>query len=158
LFLLHRPWMGPRQKYKSTCWNFVLLLYARIPHTLISPFENGYVFRPYWPKAPLRERCPHGCFCYIGRGWVPGKNTNQLAGGRGQSGLQTLPSFPHLRTDMFSDPIGPKPHCDGAKRLQPALTAALNGVHTVVSVTSAVDGSQAKIQINLLEAAVKAGC
>ncbi|CAP79919.1 Pc12g02920 [Penicillium rubens Wisconsin 54-1255] len=39
-----------------------------------------------------------------------------------------------------------------------SLAAALNGVHTVVSVTSAVDGSQAKIQINLLEAAVKAGC
>ncbi|KAJ5844972.1 hypothetical protein N7534_008641 [Penicillium rubens] len=39
-----------------------------------------------------------------------------------------------------------------------SLAAALNGVHTVVSVTSAVDGSQAKVQINLLEAAVKAGC
>jgi uncharacterized protein YbjT (DUF2867 family) len=39
-----------------------------------------------------------------------------------------------------------------------SLAAALKGVHTVISVTSAVDGSQAKIQINLLEAAVKAGC
>ncbi|KAJ5534135.1 hypothetical protein N7527_000389 [Penicillium freii] len=39
-----------------------------------------------------------------------------------------------------------------------SLAAALNGVHTIISVTSAVDGSQAEIQINLLEAAVKAGC
>ncbi|KAF2193936.1 NmrA-like family protein [Zopfia rhizophila CBS 207.26] len=39
-----------------------------------------------------------------------------------------------------------------------SLASALKGVHTVVSVTSAIDGTQAQIQINLLNAAVKAGC
>lgn len=39
-----------------------------------------------------------------------------------------------------------------------SLAAALKGVHTVVSVTSAIDGTQAQIQINLLNAAVQAGC
>ncbi|KIL93892.1 hypothetical protein FAVG1_02454 [Fusarium avenaceum] len=39
-----------------------------------------------------------------------------------------------------------------------SLVTALNGVDTVVSVTSAFDGTQAQIQINLLHAAVKAGC
>ncbi|KAL6408103.1 uncharacterized protein AUP68_08476 [Ilyonectria robusta] len=39
-----------------------------------------------------------------------------------------------------------------------SLTNALNGVHTLVSVTSAADGTQAQTQINLLHAAVKAGC
>ncbi|KAH7357960.1 hypothetical protein B0T11DRAFT_98220 [Plectosphaerella cucumerina] len=41
-----------------------------------------------------------------------------------------------------------------------SLTAALRSqpVHTVVSVTSAVDGTQAQTQINLLHAAIGAGC
>ena len=39
-----------------------------------------------------------------------------------------------------------------------SLTTALKGVHTVVSITSALDGTQAQIQINLLNAAVQAGC
>jgi hypothetical protein len=39
-----------------------------------------------------------------------------------------------------------------------SLVAALQGVDTLVSVASAVDGTQAQIQINLLHAAVKAGC
>ncbi|KAL1641211.1 hypothetical protein SLS61_010178 [Didymella pomorum] len=39
-----------------------------------------------------------------------------------------------------------------------SVTAALENVHTVVSVTSAVDGTQAQVQINLLNAAVRAGC
>lgn len=39
-----------------------------------------------------------------------------------------------------------------------SLTSALKDVHTVVSVTSAIDGTQAQIQINLLNAAVNAGC
>lgn len=39
-----------------------------------------------------------------------------------------------------------------------SLIAVLKGVDTVVSVTSAIDGTQAQIQINLLNAAVQAGC
>jgi hypothetical protein len=39
-----------------------------------------------------------------------------------------------------------------------SLTLALKDVHTVISVTCAVDGTQAQIQINLLKAAVNAGC
>jgi uncharacterized protein YbjT (DUF2867 family) len=39
-----------------------------------------------------------------------------------------------------------------------SLASALNGVHTLVSVTSAVDGTQPQIQANLLHAAVQAGC
>ncbi|KAH7139051.1 hypothetical protein B0J11DRAFT_588692 [Dendryphion nanum] len=39
-----------------------------------------------------------------------------------------------------------------------SLQAALKGVDTVVSVTSAYDGTQPQIQINLLHAAVQAGC
>jgi len=39
-----------------------------------------------------------------------------------------------------------------------SLTSALQGVHTVVSVTSAVDGTQAQTQINLLHATIRAGC
>jgi uncharacterized protein YbjT (DUF2867 family) len=39
-----------------------------------------------------------------------------------------------------------------------SLTTALEGVHTVVSVTSAMDGTQAQIQINLVQAAAQAGC
>ncbi|KAH6616255.1 hypothetical protein C7974DRAFT_441826 [Boeremia exigua] len=39
-----------------------------------------------------------------------------------------------------------------------SLTTALKGVHTVVSVTSAIDGTQGTIQINLLKAALEAGC
>ncbi|KAH7121790.1 hypothetical protein B0J13DRAFT_599370 [Dactylonectria estremocensis] len=41
-----------------------------------------------------------------------------------------------------------------------SLATALNGqgVHTLISVTSAVDGTQAQTQINLLQAAVSAGC
>ncbi|KAH7067014.1 hypothetical protein BKA63DRAFT_523573 [Paraphoma chrysanthemicola] len=39
-----------------------------------------------------------------------------------------------------------------------SLASALNGVHTLVSVTSAIDGTQPQIQINLLYAAVQAGC
>lgn len=39
-----------------------------------------------------------------------------------------------------------------------SLASALEGVHTVISVTGAYDGSQAQTQINLLDAAVKAGC
>jgi uncharacterized protein YbjT (DUF2867 family) len=40
----------------------------------------------------------------------------------------------------------------------PSLATALEGVHTVVSVTSAIDGTQAQVQINLLNASVQAGC
>lgn len=40
----------------------------------------------------------------------------------------------------------------------PSLTSALRGVHTLVSVTGAVDGTQAQTQINLLRAAVNAAC
>lgn len=39
-----------------------------------------------------------------------------------------------------------------------SLTSALKDVHTVISVTSAIDGTQAQIQINLLNAAIDAGC
>lgn len=39
-----------------------------------------------------------------------------------------------------------------------SLTSALKDIHTVISVTSAIDGTQAQIQINLLNAAVDAGC
>lgn len=39
-----------------------------------------------------------------------------------------------------------------------SITAALDGVHTVVSITSAIDGTQPQIQVNLLDAAIKAGC
>lgn len=41
-----------------------------------------------------------------------------------------------------------------------SLTTVLKGqaVHTLVSVTSAVDGTQAQTQINLLQAALRAGC
>ncbi|RMJ03639.1 hypothetical protein CDV36_014829 [Fusarium kuroshium] len=39
-----------------------------------------------------------------------------------------------------------------------SLRQALKGAHTVVSVTSALDGTQAQIQKNLLHAAVKEGC
>lgn len=39
-----------------------------------------------------------------------------------------------------------------------SLTSALQGVHTVISVTSAVDGTQAQTQINILNAAIRAGC
>lgn len=39
-----------------------------------------------------------------------------------------------------------------------SLRTALKGVDTVVSVTSAYDGTQPQIQINLLHAAVQAGC
>lgn len=39
-----------------------------------------------------------------------------------------------------------------------SLASALDGVHTLVSVTSAIDGTQPQIQINLLRAAVQAGC
>ncbi|KAM0420374.1 hypothetical protein ACHAPT_011793 [Fusarium lateritium] len=39
-----------------------------------------------------------------------------------------------------------------------SLANALKGAHTVVSVTSAADGTQAQIQKNLLHAAVKEGC
>lgn len=39
-----------------------------------------------------------------------------------------------------------------------SLTTALKGVDSLVSVTSAIDGTQAQIQINLLHAAVQAGC
>ena len=39
-----------------------------------------------------------------------------------------------------------------------SLASALKGVHTVISVTSAIDGTQAQIQINLVDAAVRAGC
>jgi len=39
-----------------------------------------------------------------------------------------------------------------------SLVPALQGVDTLVSVTSAIDGSQAQIQINLLNAGIQAGC
>jgi hypothetical protein len=39
-----------------------------------------------------------------------------------------------------------------------ATTIKAQGVHTLVSVTSAVNGTQAQTQINLLQAAVRAGC
>lgn len=39
-----------------------------------------------------------------------------------------------------------------------SIATALKGVHTLISVTSAQDGSQAQMQINLLHAAVKMGC
>ncbi|KAI8682389.1 hypothetical protein LRP88_14479 [Fusarium phalaenopsidis] len=39
-----------------------------------------------------------------------------------------------------------------------SLAEALKGVHTVASVTSAIDGTQAQIQKNLLHAAVRQGC
>lgn len=39
-----------------------------------------------------------------------------------------------------------------------SLAHALQGVHTVVSVTSATDGTQATTQINLLDSALSAGC
>ncbi|KAF2845450.1 hypothetical protein T440DRAFT_472591 [Plenodomus tracheiphilus IPT5] len=39
-----------------------------------------------------------------------------------------------------------------------SLATALEGVHTVVSVTSAYDGTQAQIQTKLLHASVQAGC
>jgi uncharacterized protein YbjT (DUF2867 family) len=39
-----------------------------------------------------------------------------------------------------------------------SLASALKGVHTVVSVTSAHDGTQAQVQINLLHAAIEASC
>ncbi|CAG8908677.1 unnamed protein product [Penicillium egyptiacum] len=39
-----------------------------------------------------------------------------------------------------------------------SLAAALHDVHAVISVTSAIDGTQAEIQINLLHAALRAGC
>ncbi|EGU88553.1 hypothetical protein FOPG_19914 [Fusarium oxysporum f. sp. conglutinans race 2 54008] len=39
-----------------------------------------------------------------------------------------------------------------------SLASALKGVHTVVSVTSAHDGTQAQVQINLLHAAIEANC
>lgn len=39
-----------------------------------------------------------------------------------------------------------------------SIATALHGAHTVISVIASVDGSQAKIQINLLEAATRAGC
>lgn len=39
-----------------------------------------------------------------------------------------------------------------------SLAQALKGTHTVVSVTSAIDGTQAQIQKNLLHAAVNEGC
>ncbi len=38
------------------------------------------------------------------------------------------------------------------------LTRALEGVHTLVSVTSAVDGTQRQIQLNLQHAAVRSSC
>lgn len=38
-----------------------------------------------------------------------------------------------------------------------SLVAALKGIHTVISVTSAIDGTQAQIQINILNAALRAG-
>lgn len=41
---------------------------------------------------------------------------------------------------------------------QESLTSALKDVHTVISVTLANDGTQAQIQINLLNAAINAGC
>ncbi|KAK2757028.1 hypothetical protein FQN54_004997 [Arachnomyces sp. PD_36] len=41
---------------------------------------------------------------------------------------------------------------------QESLASALKDVHTVLSVTSAIDGTQAQIQINLVNAAVTAGC
>ncbi|KAL4770670.1 NmrA-like family protein [Aspergillus nidulans var. acristatus] len=39
-----------------------------------------------------------------------------------------------------------------------SLASALSGAHTTISVTSAVDGTQREIQLNLLHASVKAGC
>ncbi|KAF2800523.1 hypothetical protein K505DRAFT_320410 [Melanomma pulvis-pyrius CBS 109.77] len=39
-----------------------------------------------------------------------------------------------------------------------SLTTALKGIHTVISVTSAMDGMKAQIQINLVKAAVQAAC
>ncbi|KAJ4159459.1 uncharacterized protein LMH87_008359 [Akanthomyces muscarius] len=39
-----------------------------------------------------------------------------------------------------------------------SVAAALDNVHTLVSVVSAVDGTQARVQINLLDAAIQAGC
>lgn len=39
-----------------------------------------------------------------------------------------------------------------------SITSALQGVNTVVSVTGATDGTQTQTQINLLDAAIKAGC
>lgn len=39
-----------------------------------------------------------------------------------------------------------------------SVAKSLGGVDTVISVTSAIDGSQPRIQFNLLEAAVQAGC
>jgi hypothetical protein len=39
-----------------------------------------------------------------------------------------------------------------------SLVVALKGIHTVISVTSAIDGTQAQIQINILNAALRAGC
>lgn len=39
-----------------------------------------------------------------------------------------------------------------------SVVPALKGVDTLISVVSAVDGTQAQIQINLLHAAIKAGC
>lgn len=39
-----------------------------------------------------------------------------------------------------------------------SLVSPLKGVHTLISVTSAYDGTQAQTQINLLEAALKSGC
>ncbi|KAH6974079.1 hypothetical protein EDB80DRAFT_869425 [Ilyonectria destructans] len=39
-----------------------------------------------------------------------------------------------------------------------SLASALKGVHTVVSVTSAHDDTQAQVQINLLHAAIEASC
>ncbi|KAF9691193.1 hypothetical protein EKO04_010867 [Ascochyta lentis] len=57
------------------------------------------------------------------------------------------------------DPEGSRTQVRAVDYLSPAsLNRALQGVHTIVSVTSAIDGSQAQIQINLLNAAVTAGC
>ncbi|PKX92407.1 NmrA-like family protein [Aspergillus novofumigatus IBT 16806] len=39
-----------------------------------------------------------------------------------------------------------------------SVAGALKGVDTLISVTSALDGSQRQVQLNLLHAAVKAGC